>query len=551
MILKINANRRNLKKKLKLSRTSLGVLSIISAVTVLLTACGKTKDKTYNYNNITSNYSYSTYNSNDSLDNPLTTKDYFDYSNKYVDVSDASYNEFINYLDGIQTIYSYEEFYNIDAAIKKYNEVKNIKVQKHSHTLSSISVDALISSVKNNNKKYLEQKKKEYTAAFYEEFNENELRNICTIIVDEINYFKDNVGLYDIEETKCVLGSLKILKKTTMTNAYITDDNCLMISPSMIDTLKIKTISSNQDVFKDTVCHEAIHLMQKGCTDTNEIRYCIGNSYKSENLSINPLYFQWFLEGSAEKLSNNYTKDNPLVYNYYISYINSLSLSTILKSNNYVNQIEETTLNRTLSSLFDAFDCKTEKDKKEIIKMMYSLDIIERGINVEDFINSLNAKITDDYSEEMVRIKRNLKTSVCETLTKSFYKNLATIVKDNNVPLQDIFFLITVFEADLDTHLTYTDESKYEDNIGFIEKYVKIQNNFFAYLSSSKNISQDDIETIYNDYGIYRNSGEKNYTLSYLNSEKKDFIEFMINELKNNKTEQIRDTYTKYSKLEY
>lgn len=534
--IKFNKNYLKKKRKLKISKMVIGVVAVFSVATSTLTGCiNRKSNTTSSFNNSTPSYSYSY----SSFDNPLNKIDSYEYSNDGVIVTDSSYNEFVNYLDNIDTTYTYENLYEINNALNNYEQVKNFKVDNHNSPIKNITVDELFSVVKSNNRKYLEQKKKEYVSDFYEEFSDGDLRKICGIIVETINCYIEKGKVSNQEEVKCILGDLKIFERTTLTNAYVTDDNALMISPSMINTLKIKSSSSNQDVFKDTISHEAMHMIQKGCVH-NTVTYRIGNSFKFENLSINPLFWNWFYEGSAEKLSNNFTGDTPLVYNYYINYINSLSYSTILNDNNSVNELEETTLSNNLDSIFKYFGASNEESKKEVINMMFSLDIIE--MDNEEFLNKLNL---DKDSDEYIKVKRNIKTSVCESMTKYFYRSLSEKVKNSNVKLNDIYYLITVFETDLDSHLNYTSLDKYEDNKEFIKRYVEIQNNFFNYLTSDKRYSQQDLENLFDEYGTLNTNRDNNFNLNFLNNEKRQFIENFLSNISITRTEQVRDVLSK------
>ena len=526
-----------MKMNTKLKKTII-YLSIIASLT---SGCAKNKTNNNNYLNFSNN----SYNSNNSFsssnyDNPITNKDEHKYEEKYITLSDESYNEFINYIKNYNTTYYYEEHYKINEAIAEYNKIKDSKVNTHSHSIKTITSDELYKVVKENNKIYLEEKKKEYVASFYNELKDSDLKRVCEIIINTLNHYQDNIT--DIEEVKCILGNLKILSKATLSNSSVTDDDCLLINLDMINTLKIKATSKDQDVVEDTISHEAVHLLQKSCEDNLKIKYRIGNSYKFDNLEVNSLFYNRFYEGPAEKLSNNYTGDTPLVYNYYINYINSLNLSTVL-GNHEVDSAELTTLDHDLESLFKMFDCGSETDKREILNMMYSLNIIET--DDEGFLKMVGLSNT---SNEYITTKRNIKSSVCLTMTKHFYKNLALKVKEGNTRIQDIFYLITVFESDINSHLTYVDINKYQDNKEFIEEYITIQNNFFNLIAQNQNQTLEELEELYNNYGIQNSSGLYNYNLSFLTDEKQQFVSQILQNTKSSEFKQIRDCVENESK---
>lgn len=544
MVKNLRVNLKKIKgtKKYNFSKLGLGILSVSVGVGVLLSGCGSNQKAGDDYYYVPSTSINSSISNYDVFNNPMIKIDENDFSNSKLSVSNNAYSIFLSYINNFQTKYDYENYYNIDAALNKYNSIKNKKAQTHSHSLNNITVDELVKSVKANNKQYLETKEQEYVSDFYEEFSDSELNKICKMIVSTINYYKEKNLIEDIEELKCILGDLKIFNRTTLTNAYVTDDNALIISPLMIETLEIKNLDGEIDVYESTVTHEIIHLLQKNCQDNNQYAYSIGNSYQFEDLSVNPLFYNWFYEGSAEKLANNKTQYKPLVYEYYINYIESLNLVSALNKNNSSTAVEETTLSNSLDNLYKVFGAETESQKKEIIKLMFSLDIIET--DTEDFINAVNPNMTD---QELVSIKRNLKGSVCETLAKIFYKNLATLVKEENMPLEDVFYLITIFEADVDSHIVYGDEEKYKACENFFENYMAIQGEFFNYLSSSKNYTQEEIEKMFDEYGLVKSDGNKNFNLSYMSDEKKVFFNKLLNSVYDNSTEQIGDVYLRNS----
>lgn len=467
---------------------------------------------------------------------------YADYADHTLALSEKAYTDFTNYVDQMETVYTYSELYGVDAAMQRY-EAAQEPVTAHTSQLPSLSADALYASVKENNRAYLQQKEQEYTSGFFDEFSDDELKEICEIIMGEVKFYESK--LPDMAETSCVLGNLKIFSKATMTNAYVTDDDCLILCPDMIKTLTIRSTSEDQDVYKDTLCHETIHILQKSCQDELTSYYRIGSSYRFEELEVNPLFCNWFYEGCAELLATHYTGDDPLVYQYYINYIESMSLATLLGENENAARIEEASLSRTYAPLFDAFGCKTAEDEKEVINLLFSLDIVER--DNEDFLSLVGL---DPDSDQYISVKRNIKASVCETLSKTFYRNLAGLVKNHPATLEEVFYLITVFENDLDYHLNYSSEEKYEDNQGFLTVYRDLQTRFFGCLASGTVYSQEEIEEIFDHYSIRNASTEDADWLAYLTPEKKALIEEIRQRLLYEPTEQVMDVCAKMASAE-
>ena len=95
----------------------------------------------------------------------------------------------------------------------------------------------------------------------YKKLCDNELVSICKIIVSVCNdYIKEHS---EISKSRllCVLSDLKIFNKSSFNNAFVTNDNCLIMSPNMIDLTKINI---NEDISYKVLVHEIIHLLQKG-----------------------------------------------------------------------------------------------------------------------------------------------------------------------------------------------------------------------------------------------------------------------------------------------
>ena len=161
-----------------------------------------------------------------------------------------------------------------------------------------------------------------------------------------------------------------------------------------------------------------------------------------------------------------FTGDSATTYEYYINYIDSLSFSTILFKNNNVESIPDTTLNKDLYNLFKIFNVDNKEEQKEIVNMMFSLDILETSN--EEFMNKYNPNISTDERTELCK---NLKSSICQTMAKYFYKSLNELVKNNDLKLNDIFYLITLYESDLDTHSTYSDPNEASSFKDFLNNY--------------------------------------------------------------------------------
>lgn len=432
-------------------------------------------------------------------------------------------DEFISYLNNLNTKYDYENLYNLDNSLSEYNKL--LLTDKHDGSLSSITVDELMSKVLKNNEKY----KKENKSSIYRELKNKELRNLCEIIVNTVNDFiKDNDSI-DVNRIKCILGDLKILsQRSSFNNAFVTDDNCLVMSPNM---LKVAQLINGEGTDKDVLIHEINHLLQKGCNcDLNKnsnLKRNFGFSYGFKNIGVNSLDFSWIYEASAEKNMVNYTGHEPLAYKNRIGYLESLSLVNITNENYKVNDTEKLSFKRDLNDLYNYFNVSSDKDKREILNMMYSLEVMQTS--PDDFYKNYKNQTGNEKNDEIVdEINYTVKSSICSTLTKLFYRNLSNNIKNKNVTLGDVFYLIHLFENDLNNHLLYNSSKNYDYNKDFMITYIDIQNNFFNSLAKNKNYSQDNIIDMFNNYTVNVKLSDSaivsNYSLNFLDNDKIKYL---------------------------
>lgn len=464
-------------------------------------------------------------------------------------LNNNNYSEFRNYIEDIEVVYPNEDLFEIDAALNKYNNL-TFDVSNHSgdalNGASSITASQLMNIIIENNKVYLkESSNKIGGGTVYNNLNNKQLLEICTIITDTLNYHIKK-GLIDVDKISCNLAHLKIFEAASPDMAFVTKDNCLVISPDMVSVLQI--MNPNIDAYSNTIVHEVMHIFQDACIDVQKINGFESNygpAYYWPDLKINPLMWEWFIEAAAEKNGNNYTGDEPSTYQNMVGYLECMSLVTILNNNVSVNQTERLTFDNSLDPLFEQFNCHTNEQKSELIKMMFSLDIMH--MKNEEFVKiyeeKYNVKLNNSDFDEL---NYQMKGSICTTLTKYFYLNLADQIKNNNISLQDTFFLITLCENELNSHLKYTKSDLFKYNEDFMNLYIDIQDHFFKALSKSNNYTSDELLELYNNYGMtLLKNGSKvpNYNLNWLSNDKKDYLLSREEFLHNLSTGNIRSSY--------
>lgn len=490
-------------------------------------------------NNTTNNTQSITF---DGYDIPMKDISESNKTNTIINFTANNYNSIKNYLDNLNVIYEYEHLYKFDESLSEYNKLE--LVNTHSSELKAITSDELYNIVLKNNKEY----KKNVKTSIYKELDNSEIKEICELIVETVNkYIKENKDIKE-DRVKCVLSNLKLYKQTsTVANAFVTDDNCLIISPNM---LQVADLINGKGTREDVFIHEIIHFLQKGCNcDLNKntnLKRNFGFSYTFKNLEVNSLDFTWIYEASAEKNMMNSTGHDPLVYKNMIGYLESLSLVNLLNDSYSVNDTEELSFKRNLNDLYDYFGVTTDKEKKEILNLMYSIEIMQQA--PIDFYNLLEKTTGKTKSSALTdEVNYTVKVSICETLTKLFYKNLAKNLVNKYATLEDVFYLISLFENDLNSHIKYKDSTKYIYNERFIETYLNIQYNFFYELSKTLDLSQEEIENKFDEYTAHTKDGN-NYSLNFLSKEKIAYLEEREEAMNLSATVSIRDVANEFSK---
>lgn len=446
---------------------------------------------------------------------------------------------FDTYKDENTAQYVYEKYYQTDKAIEKETNYKP-RNSEHSKKMELVNgkFDANIihETLRKNNKKYLEELPSySLNKNSYEELTESELEFVSQTIATSLNYEIDNNKYLDIDEVRCVMANLKVYNSAGTGNAYVdAESGCMILSPNMIEVNGVIN-NKGEDNLEDVITHESKHLCQIPCKDNYTEDYTVlGISKEWKELAVNPLAWRWFYEGSAEKTMMNQTGRGAITYDFLVSYIDSLNMSTILNDNSDITA-EEIGLQPNSQLLYDKFNCKSEQDKKEIINMMYSIDIIQYG--KEDFYNQIG-----ELSENEINVlDRKLKKGICETLTINFYDELSNRLKTENMKTDDIFNIIRVFEGDINSHLKCENPERYEQNKDFMNFYIKFQDNFFECLAISNDISPEELKQDFLSY-----IPQDNYKYESLNEKQNKFINKRYNDTKDAAAKSIKEISLNY-----
>ena len=441
---------------------------------------------------------------------------------------------FGDYLTANPVKYDYSNLYQLDKALAK--DRNYVKPSSHKVAINNITGDELYDIVVSNNKAYL----KETQIKTYHDFKKKELKAICDKIADVCNSQLEVSKDVDINELKCTLSNLKIFESGgSFCNGYVTKDYCFILSPNMAELLNML---DDENDMSDIVTHETIHIIQMGCPDTHTLNPNLVCSYgfvrEFKDLEVNSLNNLWLIEASAEKCMCNYENQKPITYQNYINYMESFAMINLVNDNYHVNDAEHLVYKDNLSDLYDFFGAKTDAEKKEILNMMYSIQVMQQ--QPKDFYAVYEQQLGHEAtSDEVASLNNELRSEVCQTLNRLFYRNLANKITTEKVSLNDIFYLISVYEMDLNNHVAYDISDCYDRNEDLMNSYVALQDEFFRALANNLNIDYDQLIEMYNNYTFKSNQGN-NYDLSWLGNDKINYIDGRVEDLSSAITVNVR-----------
>lgn len=446
-----------------------------------------------------------------------------------IKISDSNLKKIEKYISSINVDYDYEDAYNIDKALEIYNDNTVNTITKHSHDIrvnGEFDADYFFELVKSNNEKFLEEKKKDSMQGFYKEYSDKELKKICTQMCEALEDISKKDSTVDIDTACCYLYNLIILGKSGSLDFGGFDmDNRFYLNYKNMETGAFAM--DTDDIEKTTFYHEMMHAFQFACDDIkkpNEDRVGITHTY--DELEINPLSWYWLLEGSAEMNMSQYLGVRYSTYKSKITYIDSLNFVSNTGQGKDLLQTEKLCFQRDMNKLFEHLGMTSEKEKREIIKMMFSIEILQESDS--EFYDWYEDKYGVDLSISSNGEETNLKLTVKEdailTLTKIFYRNLARQVNSGKASIQDVYYLMRLWEADIDRHFS-------NDTVGymmffhnFYDTYVDLQNEFLSIIAQENGLNFDDLKNDFESYSMNTSSKTPNCDLKFLSAERKNYI---------------------------
>lgn len=462
------------------------------------------------------------------------TREASGFEDSSVFLEDDDYEEFTNYLESQKVEMPYSELFNVEHLMER--EKNSRPVVHHGDfklVRGKVDENELFKRVKYNNDNY------NYSLTYTNE----ELKNICHIVAQNLNYSLSTNPYVDREALQCVLSDLKIFKEENVTNARITKDMVLAISPDFIENLQ-HSMGSMIDVFGATIAHESGHIPQMNCDDEvdKDKGDRIGFNVKYADEPINSLFWNWYFEGSAERIMMNANECDGIVYASYMNYLKYLKMAMSLNPDFDAQALENVSVSRNRDDFFALFGAVDEKSKVELSNMMFAIEMIQN--RSDEFEKIYLANVNDGRillsTEDWMQIKWELKSGLAINLSTMFYKNLADAVRAGKMSLKDVYHVISVFEAEIESHNTYDSINKFEDNRDFMKAYIDIQDAFFSCISTTYTYQE-----VVDGFGVY--SYKDGASLTGLSEEAKVFLENRREELHESTTTNIRTFYNTLS----
>lgn len=442
-----------------------------------------------------------------------------------VRLSDSGLYHFTKFLSDVKIEYDYESLYNIDEVFERYKQSHLTSVANHKHDIrvnGKIDAHVLYERVKENNTKFL----KEHT--LYKEYSDKKLKEYCSFIAEHLPRIFEKYPQIDVDTVCCNLYDLKILDVTSsLSLAAVNRNNVLCINETFQEGSKI--LVDTDDIFTDTFYHELMHLCHVGCCDyKSDGEWVFGICHEYEDIDVNPLAWFWMEEASAEMTKSYCLGVEPITYKSKIGYLESLNFILSLNRNNDLVQLEYTNFYHDIDSFFDFFGATSDEEISKVIRLMYTLETYQSSPSgfYEAVLNEYGIDLNDEQNEEYFRV--TVRCEILKEFTVMFYRNLAELINSGDATLQDVYYLVRLYEADLNRHISTNIYNYMAVASDFFEDYCVMQNEFFRLLSEENGIAFEDLQTGFENYSMNIINEESqqvsNYSLVFLSNDKYRWI---------------------------
>ena len=440
-------------------------------------------------------------------------------------LSELEYSKFISDIHSLPVEYENSEYFQIQQAFSRYENIKEYDTESSNFIKDGkVDEEALRKKVIENNNNYFANKK----SGKYSLLDNATFEKVFRSLIDSINYNLQYTPNIDIAQLDDNLTNLRIFRMTTPGSGMVTDDAIVAVNLEVIATRQSEY--PNVDYLRMTVLHEGNHFVQASSVKEREqegYSKNVGVAYAWDDLAVNPLFYTWYTESSAEHLKLYQYGDGAEITTYenQVKGLEMMTLATLPKEGVDSTSLAKVSLQPNLTQLFTIFNCQTKEEQLEVLNMMYAMEICYNQ----------PTEFSKFYKEQTYQ--DSLKGSIAKTLTKNFYENLATYLSKGK-SVKDIFSLITTFEVEMARFTRYTNTEFMDTNESFLSMYREIQEEFFSLLSENLNMNVEEITSLYN---TYYHDEISNISQSDLSRDSKDFINKLLQSRNSNKKSTIAE----------
>lgn len=384
------------------------------------------------------------------------------------------------FLDAQQPEYELFDLYDFDAALTRGAQLPEY-TPAAAGILQNGSLDraALMRRVRENSARFLA----ETGTSRYAALSEGDFSRVFSIVCTGIERLLTTGADEALLDEK--LGDLKILSASMAANGIMTHQDTI---------LAIRASSGEEDAdFAGTVLHEVVHLGQVG-SDAERARRGIavrvGPCIQWDDLAPQPLFWEWYVEGSAEQLKMDILAEaTPAVYEPYVRSLDTMATALLPAHDPTV--LCRQSLNADLSQFFALFGADTAEEQREIACMMCAFDVALA--RPDDFDAAYKARYGTPLGDRL-NCNERLIGAACLTLSKVFYRELCDMAAEES-SLAELFSLIAAYETRLSRTVRYQNNA--ERNRPFIDGYTAMQTAFFNRLAACTGMTAEDVRGQY------------------------------------------------------
>ena len=443
-----------------------------------------------------------------------------------ISISNNKMKEFNRFLSDINVNYEYDALYNINEVYQRYKQINFNAPEKHTHDIrvnGKIDAQVLYNRVKENNTAFLKEH------SLHKEYSNKKLKEYCNFIAENLPKVFRAYPQIDVDTVCCNLYDLKILDATSsLSLAAVNRNNVLCINEEFQEGSKI--LVDSDDIYTDTFYHELMHLCHFTCCDYNHgDDWVFGIGCEFEDIEINSLAWFWMEEASAELTKSYLLNVEPITYSSKIGYLESLNFILSLNKNNGLVQLEFINFQHDINNFFDLFGATTDEEVFRVIRLMYTLETYQSSPAgfYDAVLENYGVDLNNEQIEEDFRV--TVRCDILEEFSVMFYRNLVDLINSQEMTLQDVYYIIRLYEADLNRHINTGIYGYMAVAEEFFEKYCIIQNEFFKLISEENGMESDALKTGFENYTMNtindKNEQVSNYSLNFFSGDKRKWLD--------------------------